>query len=195
MVAALLSALTFGVWGGGPAPLDRPLEWVLAGVGQGGRTLIVQPGIYGGCDQGTPDVAVDADASAIVVTVTVKTVQGPDIACPAIARYAEARRVRLAQPVAGRPVSGDRQARRPGAALDFRAPSAGRPRVPRVVGLAGADARQVLCAWRIRATPAGRGRVVAQHPRAGAHYTVPRVAAPTSCAKLPAHPSARLTLR
>jgi hypothetical protein len=181
---------------GGPVPTDRPLDWALAGVGAGGRALVVQPGVYGGCDQGTPRVSVRERASGIVITVTVKSVQGPEVICPAIAKYAPAQRVRLARPVAGRPVSGDLQAEQPGFVLDSRTPGHTATRVPRVVGLASSDARQVLCAWRIRTAPyRGGGRVVGQRPRPGADYRVPRGAAPEDCDGLPNRPVARLTIR
>jgi hypothetical protein len=189
-----LAAMT--VLAGGTGVVDRPLDWALAGVGAGGRALVVQPGVFGGCDQGTPRVSVHETASDVVVTVTVRTTQGPDVVCPAIAKYAPAQTVRLSRPVAGRPVSGDLQSDRPGFLLDSHTPTSPRARVPRVVGLASADARQVLCSALIRTAPyRGGGRVVAQRPRAGASYRVPTGAAPRTCDDLPARPSARLTLR
>jgi len=196
MLAAVvaMAALT-----GGPVPTDRPLDWALAGVAAGGRALVVQPGVYGGCDRGTPHVAVRERRSHILVSVTVKSVRGPEVVCPAIARYAPAQRVRLARPVAGRPVSGDLEADTPGFVLESRLPGSARPRVPRVIGLALGDARQVLCAWRIRTAPTGptrpRGRVVGQRPRPGAAYRVPAGAAPKRCDALPDRPVARLTVR
>jgi hypothetical protein len=198
MLAAVvaMAALAGGVGGGDIS--DRPLDWALAGVGAGGRTLVVQPGVYGGCDRGTPRVSVRERRSRIVVTVTVRSVQGPEVVCPAIARYAPARSVRLARPVSGRPISGDLQADAPGFVLESRTPTSARPRVPRVVGLASSDARLVLCAWRIRAVTVGpthRGRVVGQRPRPGAAYRVPAGAAPKDCDRLPDGPVARLTIR
>jgi hypothetical protein len=196
MLAAVvaMAALAGGVGGGDIS--DRPLDWALAGVGAGGRTLVVQPGVYGGCDRGTPRVSVRERRSRIVVTVTVRSVQGPEVVCPAIARYAPARSVRLARPVSGRPIGGDLQADAPGFVLDSSVPRSAGPRVPRVVGLASSDARQVLCAWRIRTAPyRGGGRVVGQHPRPGAAYRVPTAAAPKDCDGLPDRPVARLTIR
>jgi hypothetical protein len=192
----LAAVVAMAALAGGPVPTDRPLDWALAGVGPGGRALVVQPGVYGGCDQGTPRVSVRETRSQILVTVTVTSVQGPVVVCPAIARYARARTVRLARPVSGRPISGDLQADAPGFVLDARVPGSAGPRVPRVVGLASNDARQVLCAWRIRTAPyrAG-GRVVGQHPRPGAAYRVPTAAAPKDCGGLPNRPVARLTIR
>jgi hypothetical protein len=128
--------------------------------------------------------------------VTVRSVQGPEVICPAIAKYAPAQRVRLVRPVAGRPVSGDLQADAPGFLLDSRTPGRTATRVPRVVGLASIDARQVLCSWRIRTKPyRGGGRVVGQRPRPGASYRVPAGAAPKDCDGLPDRPVARLTIR
>jgi hypothetical protein len=181
---------------GGPVPADRPLDWALAGVSASGRTLVVQPGIYGGCDWGTPRVSVRERRAHIVVTVTVKSVQGPEVMCPAIAKYAHAQSVRLARPVDGRPISGDLQADTPGFVLDSRTPADARPRVPRVIGLASGDARQVLCSWRIRTMPyRGGGQVVAQRPRPGSAYRVPNAAAPKDCDRLPDRPRASLTIR
>jgi hypothetical protein len=192
----LAAVVAMAALAGGPVPTDRPLDWALAGVGAGGRALVVQPGVYGGCDQGTPRVSVRETRSHIVVTVTVKSVQGPEVVCPAIARYAPAQRVRVARPVAGRPVGGDLEADTPGFVLDARTPGRARPRVPRVVGLASGDARQVLCAWRIRTAPyRASGRVVGQRPRPGAAYRVPTGAAPKDCDALPDRPVARLTVR
>ena len=190
-----MAALAGGVGGGDL--VDRPLDWALAGVGAGGRALVVQPGVYGGCDQGVPQVSVRERASELVVTVTVKTVQGPEVVCPAIAKYAPAQTVRLSRPVAGRPVSGDLQAQAPGFVLDARTPAgSSRLRVPRVVGLASADARQELCSWRIRTAPyRSGGRVVTQRPRPGAAYRVPAGAAPKTCDDLPDRPVARLSVR
>jgi len=192
----LPAVLAMAALAGGPVPVDRPLDWALAGVGSGGRTLVVQPGVYGGCDQGTPRVSVRERPSGIVVRVTVKTVQGPEVVCPAIARYAPAHSVRLAQPVGGRPVSGDLRADTPGFVLVSRRPGATAPRVPRVIGLASADARQVLCSWRIATAPyRGSGEVVGQHPRPGAAYRSPAGPAPQRCDRLPDRPRVRLTIR
>jgi hypothetical protein len=193
----MLGALAaMAVLAGGPVPVDRPLDWALGGVGGGARSLVVQPGVFGGCDQGSPHVSVRESRSDIVVTVTVKTVQGPDVVCPAIAKYAPAQTVRLAGPVAGRPVSGELQSDRPGFLLEARTPTSGAPRVPRVVGLASSDARQVLCSALIRTAPyRGGGRVVAQRPRPGASYQPPRGSTPRTCDDLPDRPVARLTIR
>jgi hypothetical protein len=191
---AAIAAMT--VLAGGPTPVNRPLDWALAGVGARGRALIVQPGVYGGCDRGTPEVAVRETASDITVTVTVRSVQGPEVVCPAIAKYARPQTVRLAHPVAGRPVSGHLQAHAPGFLLQSRTPTSGAPRVPRVVGLASSDARQVLCSASIRTAPyRGGGRVVAQRPRAGATYRVPTGTRATTCDGLPSRPVAHLTIR
>jgi hypothetical protein len=190
------AVLAMAALAGGPVPTDRPLDWAVAGVAAGGRALVIQPGIYGGCDQGTPRVSVRESASDIVVTVTVKSVQGPEVACPAIARYAPAQRVRLGRPVAGRPVSGDLQADVPGFVLSSRTPQNTRPRVPRVVGLASSDARDALCAWGIRTAPyRGGGRVVAQTPRPGTTYRAPTGTDILGCDDLPARPSVRLSIR
>jgi hypothetical protein len=71
--------------------------------------------------------------------------------------------------------------------------------MPRVVGLASGDARQALCAWRIRTARTGptqpRGRVVGQRPRPGAAYRVPAGATPEHCDALPDRPVAHLTIR
>jgi hypothetical protein len=196
MLAAVVAMAALAGGAGGDGISDRPLDWALAGVGPGGRAVVVQPGVYGGCDQGTPRVSVRETRSHITVSVTVKSVQGPEVVCPAIARYAPAQRVRLARPGAGRPVGGDLQPDTPGFVLDARTPGRARPRVPRVVGLGSGDARQVLCAWRIRTAPyRDSGRVVGQRPRPGASYRVPTGAAPKDCDALPDRPVARLTVR
>lgn len=196
LAPALVAMAALGTGTGGPVAADRPLDWALVGVGPGARSLVVQPGIYGGCDQGGPNASLRETASEIVLTVTVKSVQGPEVVCPAIARYAPAQTVRLSAPVAGRPVSGDLQSERPGDALTFRAPPTSRPRMPRVVGLSSSDARQVLCSWRIRTAPyRSGGRVVAQRPRAGASFRAPTGAAPKTCDALPDRPLARFTVR
>jgi hypothetical protein len=198
MLAAVVAMVALAGGVGGGDITDRPLDWALAGVAAGGRALVVQPGIYGGCDRGTPQVAVRERRSSIDVSVTVTSVRGPEVVCPAIARYAPAQRVRLARPVAGRPVGGDLEAHAPGFVLDARLPASARTRVPRVVGLAFGDARQVLCAWRLRAArngPRPRGRVVAQRPRPGTAYRVPSGAAPKDCGALADRPVVRLTVR
>jgi hypothetical protein len=177
-----------------PAPAPRAVDWSLSGAGA--RSLIVQPGTTGGCDQGDPKVTVEESARRITVSVTILSVQGPDVVCPAIARLNTPVTVRLDAPVAGRAVVGEGRDDHPGAALEQARPDAPRPRVPRVLGLSAADARAALCNWRLAATPSsGRGRVVGQSLAAGSSYRVPTGAAPESCAGLPARPGVRLTLR
>jgi hypothetical protein len=196
MLGALAAMAALAGGAGGGQVVDRPLDWALAGVGGGGRWLLVQPGVFGGCDQGSPKVSVRESAADVVVTVSVKTLQGPDVVCPAIAKYVAPQTVRLARPVAGRPVSGQLQSVRPGFLLESRTPTSRTPRVPRVVGLASSDARQVLCSALIRTAPyRGGGRVVAQRPRPGAGYQAPRGAPPRTCDDLPDRPVARLTVR
>lgn len=188
----LLALVAFGVL----APTPRAVDWSLSGVGPGARSLIVQPGTTGGCDQGDPRVTVREGAARIVVSVSIESVQGPDVVCPAIARLNSPVTVRLSAPVGGRAVSGEDRRDHPGAALEQARPDAQAPRVPRVLGLGARDARAALCNWRIRATPSsGRGRVVGQTPRAGSSLRVPSAAAPETCGGLPSRPAARLSVR
>jgi len=194
LAAVALAALGLG---SGPALHDRPLEWAVAGVGEGARTLVIQPGIGGGCDEGRPRVAVREGRGRIRVSVTIRSAEGPDVACPAIAHYHEPVTVRLDAPVAGRAIGGPQRSGRPGFVLDSRPPQPGPTvAVPRVAGLRAADARRALCAWRIRARGAtGAATVAVQRPRAGRPVTIPREAAPERCSGLPARPAVTLRPR
>ena len=180
-----------------PALQDRPLDWALTGVGAGARTLVIQPGIGGGCDESRPDVAVREGRRTIRIAVTIRSAEGPDVACPAIARYHEPVTVRLDAPVGGRAVGGPRRSDRPGFALDARLPDTGDAvTVPRLAGLRAADARAALCAWRIRARGAsGAATVTAQRPGPGRRVAIPRDAAPERCGDLPARPAVVLRAR
>ncbi|HEU4656768.1 MAG TPA: hypothetical protein VFR97_04560 [Capillimicrobium sp.] len=206
MIAALLAAV-FAAGTGGPvddrAPLagaatswrERQIEWTLAGAGKGARSIVVQPGIWGGCDQGPPKVRVTESETEIAVEAVVLEPEGVEsMICPAIAGLSEPERVRLEAPVGGRRVVGPQRIVRPGAAIP-QVPGAV-PAVPRVVGLAASDARGVLCGWRVRARGArGDAVVTAQRPAAGTPLELPATAAPERCAELPAKPAARLLAR
>lgn len=171
---------------------DRQIEWALAGVGPGARSIVVQPGFWGGCDKGPPKVRVTEGASEISVEVVVQEPDGIEaMICPMIARSSPPTRVALDAPVDGRRVVGPQRLTRPGAAMESR-PGVER-RVPRVVGLAARDARQALCGWLVRGTGATGDAVVArQSMPAGTPLPAPSGSTPERCAGLPDAPAVRL---
>lgn len=175
-----------------PAPWrDRPIAWALAGVSRDGRALLVQPGLWGGCDQGPPRVRATETASEIAIEVVVREPEGVEaMICPAIAGLSPRVRVALRAPVDGRRVTGPLRDGAPGAALP-QTPER-RPAVPRVVGLAARDARAALCGMLVRARGATGDRVVTgQSVRPGTPLPAGG-AAPERCADLPAAPAVRL---
>jgi hypothetical protein len=171
--------------GAATALAAKPLAWTLAGVSRDGRSLLVRPGTYGGCDQGPPAIAVTETDRAVRVSVTVQTPTDPTVICTQIAHLPPTRAVALRAPVAGRAIGGPQRTTRPGAAFPDAAGPVGRERVPRVVGLRAADARSVLCAWSLRARPgAGSGTVIAQTPRSGRALGSPAPAPASSCSAI-----------
>lgn len=197
--AATFAAATGGpVDPRGPANADQPgwhdrrIGWALAGVDRDERSLVVQPGWWGGCDQGPPEVRVAETATGISIETVVREPDGIEsMICPAIARTSPPVRVELTAPVEGRRVTGPQRSTAPGAALPP-SPVAER-RVPRVTGLAAADARRVLCGWLVRARGATGERVVRwQGMRPGAVLDPAAVPTPERCGELPARPFVRL---
>ncbi len=166
---------------GGQGWRDVGLTWTLAGTGPAGRSLVVRPGTYGGCQQGPPRIVVVETRRAIRVAAFVREPVATDVVCTVIAHVPPLRRVALRAPIAGRAIAGPLRRRAPGAAFEGLLDVA--PRLPRVVGLRAADARDALCAWRARARPA-RGTVVGQSPKVGTPIRIPRTAAPERCDEL-----------
>ncbi len=167
--AALLAALSglAGCGGSGgagttatqPPPAPRKTQqWAFVSMGPGARSVRIAY-TYGGCDR-DPRERVVATARAVRIVVTVAVPSNPRKACIAIARSARPE-VRLEAPLAGRRLLGWAGAEQPD-------PGACRPRrrLPRVVGLAAADARRALAETGLRPTGAASGAVTAQRPAA-----------------------------
>jgi PASTA domain len=174
-LACAAVAIAFGVGSeatAGAAVTQVPAQWDVLGVGPGARSLRLVY-LVGGCESGPPTVAAAETAASVTVTVTVQDNQSPGIACPADLGYATTS-VALSAPLGGRAILG-----RPATPVGFYPGGLlnvhGRLElsVPRLLGMAPADARRTLDLYglqeRAHAGPrrGGLRRVVAQRPRAG----------------------------
>ena len=146
--------------------------WDVVSVGPHARSLDLVF-ITGGCLSPTADASVVETAASVTVTVTLTDQSAPGVACPDFARYATTS-VPLSAPLAVRVIRG-----RPAAGLNGYAGALINVgghldvRVPRLVGLAPADANHTLDldGLRERILPGhhhqGLARVTAQTPRVG----------------------------
>jgi hypothetical protein len=144
-----------------PAHADAPatrtaVAFGLTGVGPSGRSIGVRFG-YGGC-QGAPRASAVETSASVRLSVTVRDVADPLVACPAIARIGR-RVVTLRAALRGRRILGwtamasEPTSRCPGAIG-----------VPRVLGMASADARRLLDGLGLRPSASTGGEVVGQRP-------------------------------
>jgi hypothetical protein len=125
--------------------------WAVLRVSPSGRVLVVQA-VGGGCGH-DPRAIVTERSDAVEIHVQQLAPADPDAICPMIARI-DTMRVQLSRPIAGRPLV--RQS------LRSTTPAA---TMPRVLGLAAADARFALRAQGLRVRADRHGTVRAQRPR------------------------------
>jgi hypothetical protein len=164
LAAVLLAALVTVSVPAGAATRSVAVRWSLVGTGPGARSLVIRYE-HGACD-GVARATATGTSTAIRIRVTRSgPTGGVPRACPQVVGLFRLT-VHLRNPVGGRRIHGGT----PGAPL----PTPSGPRaVPRVLGLAPADARSVLAANGLGSrTTTRKGevrlpQVVAQSPAAG----------------------------
>jgi hypothetical protein len=150
-----------------PGAVRRSIPWSLVQAGPNERSLEVSFA-YGGCER-NPQADAAESGHGLRITVTVESPQQSGLVCPAFERLAR-ERVPLVRPIRGRPLLGSWKVSSTGVAPART--------VPRVTGLAPADARRVVAEWnvlprlhaavRVRHGRRGLPRVASQSPNAGA---------------------------
>lgn len=155
----------------GGSTVEKDAPWALMSVSRDGRTLFVRYA-SGGCDYGGHAKVTESSAT-ITIRVTQFTRTGPGVACTAILEELLLS-VRLSRPVAGRRLAGNFCPLKttpgcppPGPIEVVRGSDVLRE-VPRMTGLAVADARLALRRQQFRVRLRGRGpTVVGERPAPG----------------------------